>query len=124
MMNNPWELVGVALAGGFFALLFYGGLYFTVAKGLRSPRPALWFFSSIVLRMSSVVGGFYLINDGSWQRLMVCFIGFVVIGGVFRFCSKVFWGGGQLKRELQHSQVEAAQPLVKQAREGVARDAS
>lgn len=59
-------------------LLFFGGLWWTVRKGLTSNRPALWFMSSLLLRSSAVLGGFYFAADGDWKRLAACLLGFVI----------------------------------------------
>jgi len=69
-------LAGVAglLLGG----IFFGGLGWTVRKGVASQRPALWFVGSFVLRTGVVVAGFYVVSDGHWQRLLACLFGFVV----------------------------------------------
>lgn len=77
-MNETLILV---LAGGVGLLLgaiFFGGLWWTVRKGVSSPRPALWFLGSTLLRTSIVLGGFYFVGRGHWERLVACLLGFVV----------------------------------------------
>jgi F1F0 ATPase subunit 2 len=71
-------LVLAGLAGVILGTLYFGGLWWTVCNGLSSPRPALWFAGSLVLRMSVVLAGLYLVSAGRWQRLLVCLAGFVV----------------------------------------------
>jgi F1F0 ATPase subunit 2 len=58
--------------------VFFGGLWWTVRKGVSAPRPALWFVGSMLLRTSVVLAGFYFVADGDWQRLLVCLLGFVI----------------------------------------------
>jgi F1F0 ATPase subunit 2 len=65
-------LTGGLLLGGFF----YGGLWWTVRKGLASSRPALWFPASFVLRTGIALAGIYAFSGGRWQRLLVCLLGF------------------------------------------------
>jgi len=77
-MNDPWQFVLAAMAGFGLGLFFYGGLYITVTRGLSSQHPALWFFFSLLLRMSIVLTGFYIISNGHWQRLLICLAGFVI----------------------------------------------
>jgi F1F0 ATPase subunit 2 len=77
--NDVLPLVLAAVAGLLLGAIFFGGLYLTVRKGVSSRSPALWFFGSLVLRMTIVLAGFYLVSDGSWQRLVACFLGFVVM---------------------------------------------
>lgn len=71
-----WILAGVA--GLLLGAVFFGGLWWTVRKGVSSSRPALWFLSSALLRMSVVLAGFYFVGGGQWPRLLGCLIGFVV----------------------------------------------
>ena len=71
-----WALAG--LAGGSLGALFFGGLWWTVRKGVSSPRPALWFLGSGLLRMSIVLAGFYLVSGGQWKRAVACLLGFVI----------------------------------------------
>ena len=66
-------VMGIALGG-----LFFGGLWWTVQKGVVSNRPGLWFFVSLLLRTSLVLGGFYFIAAGHWQRLLLCLLGFLL----------------------------------------------
>jgi F1F0 ATPase subunit 2 len=65
--------VGVLLGG-----LFFGGLWWTTREGLASPRPALWFFGSLLVRMGVTVLGFYVVARGQWERLLLCLLGFVM----------------------------------------------
>ena len=58
--------------------IFFGGLWWTVRKGVSSERPALWFLGSLLLRMSIALTGFYFVSGGHWERLLVCLLGFVI----------------------------------------------
>ncbi|MDP2974944.1 MAG: ATP synthase subunit I [Anaerolineales bacterium] len=78
MMNERLILLLALLAGGVLGVIYFGGLWWTVRKGLSSERPALWFFGSMLLRMSIVLPGFYFIAHGHWQRLLLCLLGFVI----------------------------------------------
>lgn len=71
-----WVLAGVA--GLLLGAFFFGGLWWTVRKGMSAKRPALWFFGSLLLRTGIVVAGFYFVGDGHWQRLLACLLGFVI----------------------------------------------
>jgi F1F0 ATPase subunit 2 len=63
-------------AGLALGLLFFGGLWWTVRKGLSSQGPGLWFVVSLLLRTSLTVAGFYLVSQGVWLRLCACLVGF------------------------------------------------
>ena len=79
--NTPaWGHSGYAIAvnAGVLGAIFFGGLWWTVRKGVSSPRPALLFIGSLVLRTSFVLSGFYFIGRGDWQRLLLCLLGFVM----------------------------------------------
>ena len=78
MMNDPLSLLLSFVAGLLLGVVFYGGLWWTIRKGLSSPRPALLFLGSAVLRMSIVVTGFHFVSSGQWQRLVVCLAGFII----------------------------------------------
>ena len=57
--------------------LFFGGLWFTVKKVVTIRKPALWILGSFIVRVGITLIGFYYISAGSWQRLLICVIGFI-----------------------------------------------
>jgi len=77
-MNETLTLVPALVAGGVLGAMFFGGLWWTVQKGVSSKRSALWFFSSLLLRTSIALAGFYFIGRGHWERLLACLLGFVI----------------------------------------------
>ena len=50
-----------ALAGLLLGIFFFGGLWWTIQKGLSSNHPGLWFFGSLIVRTGVVLIGFYLV---------------------------------------------------------------
>lgn len=78
-MNEILSLVMALLAGLLLGAIFFGGLWWTVQKGLSSRRPELWFLGSLLLRTSTAVAGFYFVSGGHWERLLVCLLGFVIV---------------------------------------------
>ena len=75
------ELLPLALAfvaGLLLSAFYFGGLWWTVRKGVVSKHPALWFSGSMLLRTSIVLVGFYFVGRGQWERLVACLLGFVV----------------------------------------------
>ena len=56
------------LAGAILGAFFFGGLWWTIRKGLSSKHPALWFFISMLVRTSVVLAGFLVLARGHWQR--------------------------------------------------------
>jgi len=77
-MNESLILLLAGTAGGLLGAVFFGGLWWTVRKGVSSPRPAVWFFASMLLRMGIAVGGFYFVAGGQWERLLACLVGFIL----------------------------------------------
>jgi F1F0 ATPase subunit 2 len=71
-------LMLAAIAGGALGAIFFGGLWWTVRRGIRSRRPALWFLGSLLLRTGIVLAGFYFAADRQWERVLVCLLGFVM----------------------------------------------
>lgn len=77
-MSEPIALTLVVATGGALGAFFFGGLSWTVSRGLASPTPALWFFGSLLLRMGLTVLGFALVSRGHWDRMLACLVGFFV----------------------------------------------
>jgi len=71
-------LAAACAAGLLLGAIFFGGLWWTVHRGVSAKRPALWFLGSVVLRTSIVLVGFYLVSSGDWKRLLACLLGFVI----------------------------------------------
>ena len=76
-MNELLSLILSWAAGVLLGAVFFGGLWWTVRKGLSSKRPALWFLGSQLLRTSVTLTGFYLVAGGHWERLLACLVGFI-----------------------------------------------
>jgi F1F0 ATPase subunit 2 len=84
-MNNILILVMACTAGMVLGVIFFGGLWWTVQKGVASAYPALFFLFSAVLRMAIVVLGFYFVSGGELYRLLVCVGGFFIARIVIAF---------------------------------------
>jgi F1F0 ATPase subunit 2 len=77
-MNDIVPLAPALLAGLLLGALFFGGLWWTLRKGLSSPRPAGWMLGSLVLRTGLVLAGFYLVGGDHWERLVAALLGFLI----------------------------------------------
>jgi F1F0 ATPase subunit 2 len=75
-------------AGLLLGALFFGGLWWTVIKGVSSRRPALWFFGSLMLRLSITLAGFYFVARENWQRWLLCLLGFVLARLVVKWLTR------------------------------------
>jgi F1F0 ATPase subunit 2 len=74
------ETLGLMLAlvtGISLGAIFFGGLWWTVQKGVSSKQPALWFLGSLLLRTCLALAGFYFVARGRWERLLPCLVGFI-----------------------------------------------
>jgi F1F0 ATPase subunit 2 len=77
-MNEALGSAFALAAGVLLGAMFYGGLWWTVRRGVSSKRVALWFLGSLLLRMGVALAGFYFVAGGHWQRLLLCLLGFVM----------------------------------------------
>lgn len=82
MTNDLLTLLLVLLAGAALGAIFFGGLWWTVRKGLSSKRPALLFLGSLLLRSAVVLAGFYFLASDSWQKLVAALLGFILMRAV------------------------------------------
>jgi len=97
-MSDILTLVLALNGGALLGTFFFGGLWWTVHKGVVSERPALWFLGSLLLRTGVILAGFYFVSQGHWSRLVACLIGFVIARVI-------------VVRQLTHAPVEEQTPL-------------
>lgn len=96
-------LLLLPLTGGLLlGLFFYGGLWWTVRKGLGSSRPALWFLASYLVRMGMAMAGFYTLCGGHWPRLLTCLLGFIAARFLVMWLCKIAGPGGPAP-EVDHA---------------------
>jgi F1F0 ATPase subunit 2 len=100
-MNETLTLVLAWVAGVGLGAIFFGGLWWTVRKGVSSKQPALWFFGSLLLRMSIALAGFSFVSGGHWERLLLCLLGFFMARLV------VTWLTGPSRENQPHPAQEA-----------------
>jgi F1F0 ATPase subunit 2 len=77
-MNDIVALSIALIAGALLGACFFGGLWWTVQKGLTSNHAAWWFFGSTLLRTGLAVVTFYFISSGDWRKLLACLLGFFI----------------------------------------------
>jgi F1F0 ATPase subunit 2 len=78
MMHETIILTFASIAGAILGVIFFGGLWWTIRRGLSSRQPALWFFVSLPLRTAIVLAGFLFISRGHFRQLVACLLGFTV----------------------------------------------
>jgi F1F0 ATPase subunit 2 len=77
-MSDISLIIAALLAGLLLGAIFYGGLWWTVRRSVSSKTMSLWLIGSFALRAAIALGGFYLVSQGEWRRLLVCLLGFVI----------------------------------------------
>lgn len=86
---NEISVMALSVGEGIvLGLIFYGGLWWTVTKGLTLSRSHWWFLGSFWLRLAIAVGGFYLVAQGDWKNLLACFFGFMLARVATMFLTK------------------------------------
>lgn len=102
-MNETLSLVPALMSGVLLGVIFFGGLWWTIRKGVSSHRPALWFFGSLLLRMSIALAGFYFIAGSHWERLLVCLLGFVIARLIVKRLTRTTEKPTDLPQEASHA---------------------
>jgi len=77
-MNDSLRLVFALAAGTLLGAIFFGGLWWTVRRGVSYKWPALLFLGSVLVRTCIVLFGFYAIATGNWERLLAALLGFII----------------------------------------------
>ena len=77
-MNEPLSLASALIAGVLLGAIFFGGLWWTVRRGVSSKRVVLWFLGSMLLRTCIALLGFYFVLGGNWERLLTGLLGFII----------------------------------------------
>jgi F1F0 ATPase subunit 2 len=98
------NLILPLVAGFLLGAFFFGGLWWTVRKGLSSRRPELWFLGSLLLRTGTAISGFYFASSGHWERLLMCLFGFFIMRHIVtRFTRLTEEDTHQLTKEASHA---------------------
>ena len=79
-MNEIWTMIASMLVGVLLGALFFGGLWWTVYRGLSSStQPAILFAGSMIVRTAIAVMGFYwIVTRWGWHEVLTCLVGFVL----------------------------------------------
>ncbi len=71
-------VIGSLAAGFFLGTVFFGGLWWTVRRGLVAANPALWFGFSALARMALVLVALYYIARAGWPSVVACLCGMLI----------------------------------------------
>ena len=77
-MSETGMIILTLTSGFLLGLFFFGGLWWTTKKGLLSKTPALWFLTSLFVRLGTVIVVFYFLSRGHWERAFICLLGFII----------------------------------------------
>jgi len=102
-MIDALSLVPALSTGVLLGIFFFGGLFYTIRKGLPSRHPAFLFLGSWLLRMIVVAGGFFLIAAGQREKLLACAAGFMIARSFVRILACKAEKPGAQKMEADHA---------------------
>jgi F1F0 ATPase subunit 2 len=102
-MTDALSFFSSLIEGLLLGAFFFGGLWWTVRKGIKSERVALWFFGSMLLRTGVVMLGFYLLVGDSWQRTLVALLGFFIARLTVTWLTRVVEQPKPLAQEADHA---------------------
>jgi F1F0 ATPase subunit 2 len=77
-MSDFLSLAVALFTGIALGAFFFGGLWWTIHRGVTSETPALWFLGSLLLRTGAILAAFYVVSQGHWSRLVSCLLGFLL----------------------------------------------
>jgi F1F0 ATPase subunit 2 len=92
-MTESLSLLSAFAMGLLVGTLFFGGLLWTVRRGVRSQRPEVWFLGSMLARMSIALTGFYLVGGEHWERWLLCLVGFILTRLIVQLGSRIRQAG-------------------------------
>jgi F1F0 ATPase subunit 2 len=82
-------ILGPLAAGMVLGTVFFGGLWWTVTRGLNGTIPAVWFGLSALVRMAIAVSGLYYFARLGLPSLIACLCGLLVARGVVKRLTRI-----------------------------------
>ena len=77
-VNEIINLLPALFAGIGLGIVFFGGLWLTIQKGLQSKKSGLIFTGSFIIRMTVILLGFYYVGANDWKMMAACLAGFLI----------------------------------------------
>jgi F1F0 ATPase subunit 2 len=77
-VSDTGPIIEALAIGIFLGALFFGGLWWTVRRGLTAATPALWFGVSALARMAIILSGLYYVTRAGWPSLLACLCGLLI----------------------------------------------
>ncbi|MEZ7893529.1 MAG: ATP synthase subunit I [Candidatus Wallbacteria bacterium] len=78
-MNETIPCIVSAFIGMLAGAFFFGGLWWTVKKGVTSKNPVLLFAGSLIIRVGVIITIFYFAAKGRPELLIACLCGFFIV---------------------------------------------
>lgn len=78
-MNDSGQMALALVAGLAAGVLFFGGLWLTVSRSLKSKAAPILFLGSFFVRSALVLAAFYWVGHGHFYRLLAALAGFVAV---------------------------------------------
>ena len=75
---NFASLLLMALLGAVLGTAYMAGLWINVQRVMRARRPGVVLAAGAALRITLLLGAFYLAAGDDWQRLVACLLGFLL----------------------------------------------
>lgn len=79
MVSRILEYLWVLAAGMLTGAFYFGGLWWTVRRVIRSRSPGFLAAASFFLRTAIALALFYIVMEKNWLRLAVCLAGFLIM---------------------------------------------
>jgi F1F0 ATPase subunit 2 len=79
MSQSSFTLVALFFIGGVIGLVFFSGLWLSLKWCITQNGRYLWHFVGFILRAGFVCSAFFLLMQGSWQRLTALVVGFLCV---------------------------------------------
>ena len=88
-MNAIGLILASLAAGMVLGAVFFGGLWWTVTRGLTAASPAMWFGLSALLRIAIAVCGLYYFARLGLPSLIACLCGFLIARGTIKRLTRI-----------------------------------
>ena len=88
-MRDTELIIGALGAGVVLGTVCFGGLWWTVNRGLTAATPAVWFGLSALLRMGIAVCGLYFFARLGLPSLIASLCGLLIARGAVKHLTRV-----------------------------------
>lgn len=88
-MSDIGLIVGALSCGMALGTVFFGGLWWTIRRGLVATNPAMWFGLSALLRMAVAVSGLYFCARLGLPSLIACLCGLLAARAAIKHLTRV-----------------------------------